>query len=326
MKTISSQLFKRSKSHYIACIFTSIKDDNIYLAYLANGTYSKNLEYYDITSDKKIILFNQLFDQSFSSCRYYLDKKKNRDLLIISSSNKYVTIVNFEKENSNIISFLNFKKRIGNISTSYIINNNILIPFGANINQRIEIYDFNNKFIKYLEEEELGKVFSINNYFWEKKNLNYAIISYSKGIVVYDGNFTNFKKFFKGPKNNDEDFLESNIINNNEQLILVGCYYKYNPGYLYFWNFEKGDLSHSLSIGCGITGLDLYNNDFIFISLYNGNSQFALIDINEKKIIKEFIPDEKDKKEYGIHILRHKTKGDYLISILEKGKLYLFEI
>ena len=52
----------------------------------------------------------------------------------------------------------------------------------------------------------------------------------------------------------------------------------------------------------------------MFISLYNGKSPFALININEKKIIKEFTNEkDKDKDIFGIKILKHKTKGDYLI-------------
>ena len=284
IKKVSSQLYSKSIiSHYLACIFTSIKDDNIYLAYKSS---SRNLEYYDIANKKKKILFNQIFNKSISSCRYYLDKKNNRDLLIISSD-KEVKIINFEKENSSVILDLNFQNRIGFISTSYIINNNILVPFIGDKKTIIEFYDFNNTFIK-LEEENLGQVFSINTYFYEKKNLNYVIITYSEGIVVYDENFSNFKKLFtegldeKREINVTKDYYESYMINKNDSLVLVGSYSRYAPSYLCFWNFEKGNLLYSMKISYGISCIDLWNNDFIFISAAHSKSEFALININKK--------------------------------------------
>ena len=47
--------------------------------------------------------------------------------------------------------------------------------------------------------------------------------------------------------------------------------------------------------------------------------------IEEEKIL-TFNYDKKVKNGYGIHILRHKKNGDYLISITEKGKLNLFKL
>ena len=323
-KIITTQLFSNSFYHYRACIFSSIKDDNIYVVY---GVYSGNLEYYDISNNNKknpSILFKKLFTQPFVSCRYYLDKENKRDLLIICSD-KYVKIINFEKEKSSIILFLNFQNKNGNISTSYIINNNIIVPFSSTKKSTIEFYDFKNNFVKLLEEK-LDFVYSIDNYYWKNKEINYVIITYAKGIVVYDDKFTKFKKIFKGPEDK-KDYLESYIINKNESLILVGCYSLYSPGYLYFWNVEKGDLLYSIPINSGITGISILNNNLMFISLYNGKSPFALININEKKIIKEFTNEkDKDKDIFGIKILKHKTKGDYLISMSVKGKLNLYKI
>ena len=338
-QTISSTIFRNSITHYVACIFTSIKNDNIYLAY---RTYSINLECYNITINKPIFLSNQILNEPISSCRYYLDKKNIRDLLILSSD-KNIKIFNFENENFSVLLHLNFQNESNKISTSYIINNNIVAPFIGNKKIIINLYDFNENCIKSFEEKELENVYSINTYFWKKENKNYVIITYSKAIFVYDDNFSDlFKKVFKGPENNEE-FLESYMINNNESLILVGSCSRYTPsmGHLYFWDFEKGNLFYKIPILSRITGIDLWNNHFIFVSLYNGNAPFALVNI--KKIYKEKknneeknnnneenqifnFNDKKDKSGYGIHILRHKRKGDYLISILEKGKLNLFKI
>ena len=51
------------------------------------------------------------------------------------------------------------------------------------------------------------------------------------------------------------------MINNNESLILVGSYSRYTPskGYLYFWDFEKGELLMAIPILSGITGIGLWN-------------------------------------------------------------------
>ena len=338
VKNISSELFNINVYNNRACIFSSYHDDNIYIAY--GVVLSLNLECYDILNNKKFIIIKQLHKDSFDSCRYFLDDIQKRDLIITSSLDSHVKLVNFKKEKSEIILDLNFESTKGEIiNTTCFFKEYIIVPFSRE--GKVKFYSMNSDYIGELEGDA-GFILGLNKYYWEKKNLHYALIANTVGIYAFiiDG-FCLYHKFIppakvkkkekkKEEKDKEEDeedngFDEPYIIEKDDTLILIGpCFYY---GYIYLWDFLKGNLIYTFETISGISDICIWNNKYIFASLINNknNFQFELINLESKEIEKKFV--KRDKEDgAGIKVLRHKSKGDYLICISSKGNLDLYTI
>ena len=328
-KTISSDLFTINFYNNRACIFNCSQDDNIYVVY--GVAISLDLECYDVLNDKKFIIIKKLHKESFDSCRYYYDNIKKRDLLITNSHDSHVKIIDFKKEKSEIILDLNFESiKDVIINTAYFAYETILIPFSRE--KTLKFYTMNSEYIG--ELEGTGFILGLSTYFWEEKEKNFVFIANSIGIFVYliDG-FCLYYKFIP-PKEKEEEkegkeekksngFDEAYIIEKDNKLILVGpCFYY---GYLYFWDFQNKNLIHKLETDSGISDICLWDNKYIFASLHGSKVQFELINVDTQKVEKKYI---KGIGNYGsgVKILRHETKGDFLISISIKGELDLYVI
>ena len=87
----------------------------------------------------------------------------------------------------------------------------------------------------------------------------------------------------------------------------------------------KGNLIDTIEINSGISDICLWDNAYIFASLTRSESQFALININKKEIEKNYFVDKKDSKGSGIKVLRHESKGNYLICYSLSGRLDLYK-
>jgi hypothetical protein len=329
-KTISSDLFDVNCYNNRACIFTSCQDDNIYVVY--GKILSFNLECYDVLNDKKTIIIKKLHNNSFDSCRYNFDEDKKRDLIITSSLDNHVKVVNFKLENSETILDLNFESEKDEIiNTAMFVHETILIPFSKE--RTLKFYTMNSDYIGQLEED-VGFILGLNKYFSEVSKNHYALISNSEGIFLYIiESFTLYHKFIppepkkskEGIENKENGFDEAYIIEKNGRRLLVGpCFYY---GYIYFWDFAKRDLIYTLDTICGISDICIWNNKYIFAS-YHGSpiNQFILINTNKMEIEKRFKKDEKEHFGAGIKVLRNKNKGNFLISISTKGKLDLYSI
>ena len=141
-KTISIDLFNINYYNNRACIFTYSKDNNIYIVY---RTKSFDLECYSIIKEKKFILIKKLHKTSFESCRQFYDKINNRNLILTSSFDEHIKIINFEIEKSEIIIDLNLESNvISIINTACLINNKIAVPFSNVESGIIDFYDMNS--------------------------------------------------------------------------------------------------------------------------------------------------------------------------------------
>ena len=121
-------------------------------------------------------------------------------------------------------------------------------------------------------------------------------------------------------------YFEAYILEKNEKLILIGVCLNTNTfDNLYIWNFENGDLIKKVKSEEIITDINIWDDNYIFISLFNDDYLFSLIDINDCSVVKEF-NNFNNQKGSGIKILRDKMKGDYLILLSLYGNLDLYTL
>lgn len=332
--TITSDLFIDNYYNNRACIFNYSRDKKIYVAY---GVQSLDLECYNVNMNKKFIIKKLLHKQPFNSCRYFYDDLKKKDLIITSSLDQHVKLIEFLKENSEIILDLNFElngKKI--INTAYYLEQYIIVPFSNINNGKVDFYqikygyyNIDHSFVGCISENA-GFILGLSYFYCDKKiKKKYALIANGKGIFSYCIDRMRIPvlhhKFipalsFVEKKNNGFD--EALVIEKDNNFILIGpCFYY---GYLYFWDFFKGDLLYSMKLDSGISDIGLWSNNYIFASLTNGASQFILINLNKKKIEKEFKVIDKDTKVCGIKILKNTLYGNFIISSSMNGKLDLY--
>ena len=332
-KTISNDLFRKYFNNNRACIFNSCIDNKIYIIY---GIISLDLECYDILDDKKFILIKKLHKMQFDSCRYFYDENNKRDLIVTTSLDNHVKVINFKKEKSEIILDLNFEpKETENekekekvlITTACISYENIMVPFS--MTEIVSFYTLNKEHIADLTN--VGYVFGIKNYYCKKDNKNYVLITNNLGIYVYYIDSLILYNKFIIPKEKDKEkknniiFYEAYIIEKNNELILVG--HRFDLGNLYFWSFSNFNFIQEINLSSEITDIYPYDNNFIFASLYNSEVQFVLINVDNQKsqeIEKNFIVEDRDSRGSGIKILRNINRKDYLISYSLSGKLDLY--
>ena len=329
-KTLSSDIFRDNYYNNRACIFSFHEDNNIYIVY---GIITLDLECYDLTKEEKFILIKNLHNKSFDSCRHYYDSINIRDFIITSSLDNHVKIINFKKKESELILDLNFESKKSIINTAYFVSGKIMVPF-SNINSlgveypifgNVELYDMNFTFIGKFEENA-GFILGLSNYYCKKTKRTYILVSNTEGILSYIvEDLSLYKKFIPKIKDAINGYDESCIIEKNEILVLVcPCFYY---EYIHFWDFKSGELISKMSFDTGISDICLWNNNYIFASFNDYNySQMILINTTYNKIEKEYIENSKDSRICGIKILKHKSKGDFLISSDLTGNLNLYKI
>ena len=320
-KTVSSDLFKTNYYNNRACIFTSHKDDNIYIAY---GIISLDLECYDVFNDKKITLIKKLHNESFDSRRYFYDEINIRDLLITSSLDRHVKVINFNKEESKLILDLNFEAEESLIiNTGYFIKDKILVPFSNYKFETVKFYDMESNYIDEFKEN-IGFILCLNNYFWKKSNKNIVLAASVNGIYSFFFEDLSFYKKFNAGETEETIilYIEPHIFEKEDSLIVVGPSF-YN-GYLYFWDFNNGSLICKITLESEISDIFIYNKKYILVNQHNGfQSEFVFIDTKKNKIEKIMNAQDKDNV-CGSKILKHNSKGDFLISTFMSGKLNLY--
>ena len=324
-KTISSKLFNKYSRNNRACIFSQINDkrDHIYIAF---GDISFSLKCYDYCCEREFTIIENLHKNIFDSVRHFYDNKKFRDLIITSSLDNHVKVVDFKRLKSSIILDLSLewcKEAI--INTVYFIEDKIMIPFAYyNKKGNISFYDLNEKKVGEFKDDP-GYVLCINCYYAEKMKTNLAIISNLEGIYVYIiNNYSLYNKFEPKLMLKSKRFAEGIIFENEEKLILLGPLFSH--GFIFLWDLISKELIYSIKLSHGITDICLWSNNYLFASLNDSiRDKFVLINLNEKCIEKGF-DDIKDRCCFGIHILRSKREGGFLITFTSAGKLYLYTL
>jgi hypothetical protein len=324
-RLISTQLFTKNAYNNRACIFSRI-DNKICKIFIVYGKKPCNLECYDYNLDIKYILFRRFHQDSFDSCRYFYDNNNQKDLIITSSLDKHVKVVDFQEKNSKIILDLNFDYVIDVIiNTVYFLDNKLIIPFAFHRKEnRLSFYNLQGGKIKELIDNP-GFVLGINGYCY-KKIINFAIIANTEGIFAYNINdYSLYHKFI--PSNYLESicFTEGHIIEKDEKIILLGPLF--SAGFLFLWDFVNKDLIKVIRLAYGIMDICVWNNNYIFAAL-NGSKddKFILLNINSEKIEKGFGCLDIESNCFGIHLLKDKNEVDLLMTYTGEGKLHLFKI
>ena len=129
---------------------------------------------------------------------------------------------------------------------------------------------------------------------------------------------------FTEKEKENNGFDEPYIIEKDGKYILIGpCFY--HP-YLFFWDFFDGDLIYKMEFESGISDICLWDDDYLFASFIHGDYQFALINVNDKKVEKTFSHKEGEQRGCGVKIVKNKFYGNYLISTGLNGYLDLYSM
>ena len=235
-----------------------------------------------------------------------------------SKENK-IKVINFQKEKSIII----FKFQMENadllIRTVFLLDEKLIIPLtkGPN-NGVVHIYDIETKKqISLLEN--LYDIFCINNYYDKKSNLNYTLLCNRNIIFVYLIDKIVLYKVFIIDEKNDSGYFEAYLIEKNGRLVLIGARLSsYKVENLYIWDFEKVHLIKKVNIKAVLTDINIWDQNYIFASFLENDYLFALIDINNCSIVKNF-QNNIQQKCYGVKVLRDIKKGDFLILLTSTG-------
>ena len=277
-------------------------------------------------NNKKYVLISKLHQDAFDSCRHFYDKINNRNLIFTSSFDRYVKVIDFKKESSEVIVDLCFEKYVRPIiNTACLTNNKIIVPFANVESGIIEIYNMNS--ICTGKIEQCGFILGLSSYYWKKTKKYFILVANLDGIIAYNEDDLSLYREFK-PNILDEifnGFDEGFIIEKKDLLILISpCFYY---GYLFFWDFIKGCLISKISISSGISDICIWDNDYIFASLNEfGYYQFILVNTKYNKIENKYTEKDKDSRLCGIKVLRNASKGDFLITFNISGKLNLYTI
>ena len=325
-KSVGTNLFNRNCYNNRACIFNYYRDQN----YIVYGVKTLDLMCYDCSKESSIIsnpfkLFSNFHKTFFDSVRHFFDIKNYRDLIITTSLDSHVKIVDFKVKESKLIYDFDFEY-LDNviINTAYFIENKIMIPFAFHKRGNyIAFYSLTGTKLNEFKGDP-GFILHLNTYYSSYSKVNFAIVSNTEGILVYNlKNYSLYNKFL--PKNtfNNNPFAEGHIIEKDEKEILIGP--NFSLGCLYLWNLRTKFLISLIQLTNGITDICLWNNNYIFVSFVNAEKdKFILLNLDSKEVEKKF-DDIKDNICYGIKVLKHKN-GDLLMTFTSAGKLYLYKL
>ena len=161
----------------------------------------------------------------------------------------------------------------------------------------------------------------MNGYYNNNTKINYAIISNSVGIYVYNINdYYLYNKFIPKKPYKSTSFFDSHILEKDEKIILFGP--SFSTGYIFLWNLINKDLIDVIILPLGIMDMCIWDKNYIFASLNGTSRDFVLINLNNKEIEKEFTNIKVNC--CGIHLLKNNLAGNFLILCTTQGKLYLY--
>ena len=235
-------------------------------------------------------------NKEITNFRYYLDKIKNRDLVLsISSENNELKIWNI----NNFECILHLKDVNENqyLNSACILNENnqnYIITSNCNWYKKsdpIKVFDFNGNKIKEINNSNdvtffIDTHYDKNNYqiyILTATSLNVKSYDYKNNKIykVYDDNYSD--KDIDNEFHLNDNYHRSLIIYESENLVKLAesCV----DGHIRIWDFHSGKLLNKILIqkDLDLIGLCLYKNKYLFIGREDENMK--LIDLNKGFII-----------------------------------------
>ena len=305
--------------------FNSI-NNQLFLIY---ATENKSIIVFDIIKNQKINEIKNAHNFFITNFRYYLDKIKNRDLIMsISCNNNNLKIWDFKYlycilhiENINSIGSLDSACIFYYNKQNYIITSNDNEndmnedKDGDVVPESIKIYDFNGNKIKELNDSNY-RTFFVDTYYDVIKNKTYIITGNEGFVQSYDYEKTErYNRYLEYSNNKNEAVCgHSSLIiksdKNNTRLFETNWY-----GNIRIWNFHLGELIKKIKIGC-LQGMCLSNNNkYLYVGC---NNYIKIINLKNDKVIKSHKiheeDDENDKEILTIKRIIHPQYGEMLLS------------
>ena len=256
--------------------------------YLIYSNKNKSIICFNLIDKKKLIEIKNAHNDYITNFRYYLDKKKKRDLILsISCDDRNIKL--WDVNNWECLLNISNIYNNGFIYSSCFINdnnnnNNYILTSNYNLygdSEQIKVYDFNGQKIKEIEGSNECTSF-IDAYYDIKKSKNYIITGNTNYVKSYD--FYKNETFRKYSDNYNNTHLSIIINDNNEETKLIeSCY----DGNIRIWNFYSGLLLNKIKIGDSwLYGICLWNNNYLFVGC--SDKSIKLIDLSELFIVKNF--------------------------------------
>ena len=293
-------------------IYNSIIDFRLYLVYTNEN---RSIISFDIIDERKICEIKKAHNSNITSIRYYLDKRLNRDLILtLSSGDNNIKIWCFNY--IGCIANIRNACEIGECKSCCLLNDNnqIYVVTSAFIwaDERayegsIKILSFNEEIYKKMNDASYST--SVIDVYYDNNISKTFIIAGSKGFIQsYD--YKNNQKYHIY-KYDDKRYRYNIIINNNgemTQLIETSDF-----GLIRIWNFHSGQLLTKIKLYEReefLSSICLWDNNNLLIGCRNG--KIKIININKKKLIKEF--DACKNIVINIKKINHSKYGECLIS------------
>ena len=338
-------------SHIVANIddtfafFKSI-NNKYYVIYSGSEDYKIfSLFCYDLINGQNITKIAKAHEDRIYTCRHFLDKNSNSDLLITSSFDKYIKIWNLTDQYKLIYKKkpdYDYKENTYLLSENLLFYNkkNYLITSAYEIDSEgyeILFYDIglenkNKQKLKQLDYQKINDSkdnTNILSIYYEKNNDNF--IPY-----ILAGNYGNVKIFDFSTKSLLHTYNDNNKLinylsiiinvnkNNDKNVIATGA-----DGYLRIWDFNNNNLIHK--IFCGkekwLIGLCQLNSQYILAACADGN--LKEFDLFSNTFVKSLNGDNNDiigdeDKLYSVK--KYEIEGKiYLLTHSKKGNIQLWE-
>lgn len=326
-------------------IFKSVKNEQL-LIYTSTEDYIiYSLYCYNLKNKQNITKIAKAHDDRIYTCRHFLDKKLNNDLLITGSFDKYIKIWNLTNQ---YYLLYKIKPDYHYLQNTYLLSENLL--FYDNKNYLItSAYEINSEGYEILfydleiyhkNDKNLKKFKSLEN---SKDNTNYLGVYYDNDKpYVLAGNFANIKVF-----NFSENKLFNTYDDQNKKINYLSIIIKENKnniktlissgadGVLRIWDFSNSNLISRISSNSDrwIVGLCLFNESYIFAASRDGT--IKIFDLISNNFIYSFDKNNNHKKsdtffENNIDGLLSIKKFEieqkvYLVSHSYNGLIELFE-
>ena len=264
---------------------------------------------YDIEKNQRINEIKNPHDEYITNFRHYLDKDNKKDLIMtISLDDNNIRIWNlFNWECILNISHANSDGYL--YSACFLYSNKHLYIISSNFNllnqpEFLKIFDLNGKKINEIKESN-DITYIIENYYENDLQNNYIITGNLGSVKYYI--FDKNKLYNKYYNKENGTHLSLLIYKANKSINLIeSCF----DGNISIWNFHTGELIDRIKINKWLTGICLWNNDYLFVGSYD--KSIKLVDIKKKAIIKDLY--EHRDWVLTIKIINHSKYGNCLIS------------